>query len=141
MSREGKIAALIFAVCAFAVAALFLLSREDRPIKPGEGVRGAGLVAAKQVITPMLNDPASADFEWSSVRAQRLPNKEISGKAIQRWRVTGIVRAQNAFGGVVPERWEAWLAHDGTQFFASRVMLGERVVFTTPTAAVDFSEN
>lgn len=79
---------------------------EEKNRDPNEGVRGAGWLVAKGWIPKYLNDPNSAEFPWDTVRYSIVSDET-------EWKVTGSVRAKNAFGGVITKQWSVSIVAEG----------------------------
>ena len=69
------------------------------------GARYAGQQFAKNLCTPHLRAPSTAEWPWESVTATPLSDVTEKGKRYRRWRVTGAVDAQNAFGAMIRTEW------------------------------------
>ncbi|MHC4406224.1 MAG: hypothetical protein ACYTG0_41855 [Planctomycetota bacterium] len=67
----------------------------------GTDANVAGVSAAKQVILPLIRNPATADFPWENVATRRIGDLKS-----YRWSVTGVVNAQNDFGVVKTHQWQ-----------------------------------
>lgn len=103
-------------------------------IEPPEGARGAGFTFAKQLISPVLKNPKSADFDWGSVEVTRVmpikPAAEGDDPTLVVC-VQGIVRATNSFNAIVPERWIVLMHHEDEQYQPIIVQHGEQIILKT----------
>lgn len=71
-----------------------------------EGARGAGFTYAKRVLAKSLHNPKSADFDWESVKVDKVFPVQSDGKDVKVISVSGVVRATNSFNAVVSSKWQ-----------------------------------
>jgi hypothetical protein len=102
-----------------------------------EGARGAAFTFAKKLITPVLNNPSSADFNWESVkvRLNKRLRLEADADLTQIVAVEGVVRGTNAFNAVVPQNYLVYMSHSGDTWQPILVMLGDSAVYQTEDGA------
>ncbi len=72
----------------------------------------AGHRAAERIVRDALRAPSTGKFPRDTVSARRMSDIEEDGKAFHRWRVTGSVDAQNAFGAMIRSDWLVILVND-----------------------------
>jgi hypothetical protein len=117
-----------FFVAASVVCVTAVRAAEDAP----DGARGAAFTFAKRVITPILKNPASADFEWSSVSVDRvMPVKSEAGNSVELVFVSGLVRATNSFNAVVPSEWQVTMWHDENGYEGMIVVHDDKIILKT----------
>ena len=89
----------------------------------------AGREFAIKTVGPALRAPSTAKFPDDTVRAHRMTPYREGGAEYERWRVTGSVDAQNAFGAMIRSPWVVILISKDGQGFPAYVELDGDAVF------------
>lgn len=97
---------------------------------PDSSAAYVGYASAKKIITPLLNDPSNAEFDFDNVTATPMDNyTDEFGKIGYQWNVQGIVRSKNSFGAIVPDTWSAMILEADGNLFPREVSIDGIVVY------------
>lgn len=108
-----------------------LLSASLLAAEPEE-LRDFALGQAEQHLPASMNNPASADFDATSVKSVPLEHWTEGG----RWfKVSGVVRGTNAFNAVVPNLWTAYVVERDAGLELGLLLIKDRVIHAGPAGA------
>jgi len=141
---------VVVATCAalvvlLAIAMSLAPPRKDQTKNPSRirelsgGAKGAAWTAAKEQIAPLLHDPDSANFPWDSVSSTEIEPITVDGQLLERFIVSGVVRAKNKVGAIVAQRWEARVFSLKDTLIVCRIELNGKMVVSTRSDALVFS--